>query len=82
VGTAVKALGWEVVSCDRDMEADIRTDIMDWDHLSHEGEYDFIWASPPCTEYSVAKTVGVRDLDAETRWRCALYRSDTIVSPR
>ena len=45
------------------MEADIRTDIMDWDYQSHEGRYDFIWASPPCTEYSVAKTVGVRDLD-------------------
>ena len=22
-----------------------------------------IWASPPCTEYSCAKTVGVRDID-------------------
>jgi len=24
--------------------------------------FDIIWASPPCTEYSFAKTVGVRDL--------------------
>jgi hypothetical protein len=24
---------------------------------------DFIWASPPCTEYSIAKTVGTRNLD-------------------
>ncbi len=26
------------------------------------GDYDVIWASPPCTEYSRAKTRGVRDL--------------------
>ena len=25
--------------------------------------FDVIWASAPCTEYSVAKTIGVRDLD-------------------
>ena len=39
------------------------TDIMDWDYEADEGHYDFIWASPPCTEYSIAKTTGVRDLD-------------------
>ena len=48
---------------DRDMDADIRTDIMDWDYRSYPpGHFDVIWSSPPCTEYSRAKTVGVRKL--------------------
>jgi hypothetical protein len=46
------------------MPADIRMDILDWDYRSYlPNSFDVIWASPPCTEYSVAKTVGVRKLD-------------------
>ena len=64
VGGVCKRLGCEVVSLDRDMEADIRTDIMDWDYRSYPpGSFDVIWSSPPCTEYSRAKTIGVRKLD-------------------
>ena len=64
VGDVCKRLGCEVVSLDRDMEADIRTDIMDWDYRSYPpGSFDVIWSSPPCTECSRAKTIGVRKLD-------------------
>ena len=46
------------------MDADIKTDIMDWDYKSmyEPGSFDVLWTSPPCTEYSVAKTVGVRKI--------------------
>ena len=68
VGEVAKRRGWQVVSLDRDMEADIKTDIMDWDYKSWlPGQFDFIWASPPCTEYSVAKTVGTRDIEGSNK---------------
>ena len=64
VGTVAKDLGWSVVSLDRDMPATFQINIMDWEYkLLPDNMLDFIWASPPCTEYSRAKTVGVRKLD-------------------
>ena len=63
VSNVARELGFEVVSLDRDMEADIKTDIMDWNYREYEPKhFDVIWASPPCTEYSIAKTTGCRDL--------------------
>jgi hypothetical protein len=35
VGKVAKDFGFEVVSLDRDMNADIKTDIMDWDKYIH-----------------------------------------------
>ena len=64
VGDVFRSRGWEVVSLDRDMRADIQTDIMDWDYRQFPpGHFAFIWASPPCTEYSRAKTKGVRRIE-------------------
>ena len=68
VGDVARELGYEVISLDRDMEATIKTDIMDWDpHVYPSGYFDVIWASPPCTEYSRAKTTGVRDIEGANK---------------
>ena len=54
MGKVGRELGHDVVALDRDMAADIQTDIMDWDYRT---------ALPPCTEYSRAKSRGIRKID-------------------
>ena len=64
VGKVARELGHEVVCLDRDLEADLQCDIMDWDYkVFLPGAFDVIWASPPFTEYSRAKAVGVRKIE-------------------
>ena len=69
VGNVARLMGMEVVSLDRDMDADIKIDIMDWDYKTafQPGHFDIIWASPPCTEYSAAKTIGTRDIEGSNK---------------
>ena len=54
----------EVISLDKDMQASIQCDILDWDYTVYPSNYfNFIWSSPPCVEYSIAKTRGIRNLE-------------------
>ena len=68
IGKAFRSKGWDVVSLDMDpkTDADIHEDILTWDYKSFPvGEFDAIWASPCCTQYSCARTSAAtpRNLD-------------------
>jgi site-specific DNA-cytosine methylase len=68
IGSVAKELGYEVISLDKDVEADIKCNILDWDYKIYPHKYfDVIWASPPCTEYSIAKTTGIRDIEGSNK---------------
>ena len=72
VGKAFKDLGWEVVSVDNcgEFAPDILTDILQWDYAAAypPGHFEVVHASPPCTQYSRARTTGPpRDLEGADR---------------
>ena len=63
VGLVAKSLGFNVISLDL-KNADINTDILKCDYKQFDrNHFDFIWSSPPCTEYSVATTRGIRNIE-------------------
>ena len=56
VGKCCKELGWDVVSVDLLLPADHQVDIMDFDYKQYPKDFfDIVWASPPCTNYSLLK---------------------------
>lgn len=68
VGRAFEALGWEVVSVDiiPSFNPTIVADIGTWDpSIFPVGHFAAIHASPPCTEYSAARTTAKRPRDLE-----------------
>ncbi len=60
---AAAVRGWRVLRVDHaeDAAADVRADVSGWH--PPPGPWDLVWASPPCTLFSTARTSG-RDPDA------------------
>ena len=73
VGRAFAAKGWRVTSVDLDAKAGatITSDILNLsvEEITQHGHVDLIWASPPCTHYSCARTKAStpRDLEGSDR---------------
>ena len=61
------ARGWEVVSvdCDAKMQPTIVADIGTFDYKMLGGYYDAVWCSPPCTQYSIARSHAKTPRDLE-----------------
>ena len=55
---AFKDLGHEVITVDIEEGADIICDVRNFEP---SGYFDFIWCSPPCTEFSIAKRIPYQD---------------------
>ena len=71
-GKVAHKAGFEVISVDNHprFNPTICTDILKWDYkrdLADLGTPAIIWASPPCTEWSFAKTIGKRNLPLARR---------------
>ena len=58
IGKVFRAKGWEVVSidCDAKMQPTIVADIGTFDYTMLGGYFECIWCSPPCTQYSIARS--------------------------
>jgi len=60
VDRALEKLGFHVDSLDIDPKCNATwtSDILQWDDWQsiEPGTYDFLWASPPCQQYSIART--------------------------
>ena len=58
IGRVFSAHGWEVISVDIDpkMQPTICADLLTFDYRSLGGGFDVVFASPPCTQYSIARS--------------------------
>ena len=71
IGKVFRARGWEVVSvdCNAKMRPTIVADIGTFDYKMLGGYFDAVWCSPPCAQYSIARShaKNPRDLEGADR---------------
>jgi len=70
VGKVFEAAGWRVTSVDLEarFSPTLCMNVLDLQPEDIDGQVDLIWASPPCTMYSLARTTGgPRDLEGSDR---------------
>ena len=66
VGKAFVKQGWSVVGLDITAGHAIQCDVLHWDYTTYEpGYFDAVHASPPCTQYSIARTNAKKPRDFE-----------------
>ena len=96
IAKVAKEKGWEVVSLDL-KGADININILDWDYKEayKPGDFDIIWASPPCHTFSNLRrswigrrlkahggavcTAEMLDKDMETKGMPILRKAEEII---
>ena len=80
MGSSVTVLNLDVSS---DSPNAVHMDVLDWEFRKFPvGYFDFVWASPPCTEYSRAKTVGIRNIARADRLVLRVLEILRHLSPR
>ena len=71
IGKVFRAAGWRVTSvdCEPRFRPTICCDVLQLEPGMVQGHVDLIWASPPCTMYSIARTTAKtpRDLEGSDR---------------
>jgi site-specific DNA-cytosine methylase len=68
IGKACEDIGYESISVDISADATHKCDIMDFDYKQYPKDtFDIVWASCPCTEFSKAKTRGIRDIEGANK---------------